>query len=81
MARDSRRLGLAKRWWIFCWNGTGATHGVVVTLRALSETGESIEPIALAPAHTSGEALEDLSHTWNSLRDIVGSGSTARKNL
>ena len=57
-------------------------EGVVVTLRSLSETAESIGPVALAMlAHTSGEALDELTDTWKGLRVAVGPGSVARKNL
>lgn len=47
--------------------------GVVAILRALSETADHVDSVALAMlAHTGGEALDELTATWKDLRQMTG---------
>lgn len=49
-------------------------QGVVVVLRALSDTTDSIEPIALgALAHLTGEPVEQITACWRDALDTIGS--------
>lgn len=49
-------------------------QGAVVVLRALSDTTDSIEPIALeALAHLTGEPVEQTTVCWRDALDTVGS--------
>ncbi len=49
-------------------------QGVVVVLRALSDTTDSIEPIALeALAHLAGEPVEQITACWRDALDTIGS--------
>lgn len=49
-------------------------QGAVVVLRALSETTDSIEPIALeALAHLTGEPVEQITACWRDALDASGS--------
>lgn len=57
-------------------------EGVVATLRALSETADHVDPIALALlAHTGGEALDELTAMWKGLREATGTGGASRTEL
>lgn len=47
-------------------------HGAVVVLQALSETTDSVEPVALAAlAHLAGEPLEQIMAYWQESLDAA----------
>ena len=47
-------------------------QGAVVVLRALSETADSIEPVALAAfAHLTGESVEQIAACWREAFDVA----------
>src|SRR3954447_10594197 len=55
------------------------SSGVTMTLRALSVSSISIRPAAseIGAPTLRDPRLEDLLHTWQTLRDVVGRGDTA----
>lgn len=47
-------------------------QGAVAVLRALSETADSIEPVALAAlAHLTGEPVEQIMACWRDAFDVT----------
>ncbi len=57
-------------------------EGVVATLRILSETADQVDPVALAMlACTGGEALDELTATWNGLRETARACGAGRAEL